>query len=89
MLQFQAHVNRLTFTQQAEGHFTADWHRTHFRTQGGKLLIGLPFREVMTSPALMPAFAAEEFGMTLAYECAALSVHFHRFRQLGVQFGTP
>ncbi len=29
-----------------------------------KLLMGFPFREVITSPALMPAFAADEFGMT-------------------------
>ncbi|MNI72884.1 hypothetical protein D3C73_1288520 [compost metagenome] len=29
-----------------------------------KLLIGLPFSEVITSPALIPAFAAEEFGIT-------------------------
>ncbi len=87
-MQFQAHVNRLTFTQQAEGHFTADWHRTHFRTQGGKAADRFTVQRGDHVTRFNAGFRRRGVRHDLAYECAALSVYSHRFRQLGVQLGT-
>ena len=52
-----------------------------------KLEMALPFMVTITSPALMPAFAAEDFGIT-ADEGPALRVDLHRLGQLRVQLGT-
>lgn len=60
LLQFDGHGHRFAVAQQTKLNFAADRHGADLARSAAKLLIAFPLREVMTSPALMPAFAAAE-----------------------------
>ena len=85
LLQFQAHVNRLTFTQQTEGDFATNRHGTHFSTQGRKAADRFTVQRSDHITGFNPRFRRRGVRQHLADKCPTLGVHFHCFRQLGVQ----